>query len=432
MIDKKEWEKVINKINQDYIVKIAKDIVNIHSPTGFEKDVAHYMRDRFQELGLDNWLQEVEPDRYNAVGRLRGTGGGATLLFDGHMDTSYTGFEEDMPDIPSYKPEAYIDDGWLCGLGIYNMKGALACYLGAINALVNSGVKVRGDVLVAAVVGEIEKSQVDQYQGQLYRGGACGTWYLITHGGLADYAVLGEPSGMRIMEAHAGYVWTKIKLTGMPAHSVFGDAKRNLIVSMSKIIDGLHSWGQEYEQKHRWGERGSTVTMSAIEGGWAYRASRVPIGVTLYVDIRVLPDRHPIHVQRDLEAAVADILNKDPILKELNPTIHVYASQFPSRIERDHPLFHSVAAGHRAVFGEDPKVYNETVFNDNAELWRHGIPACTYGPAGRVRTWGEDDEPLWDPMAGEQCNIEDLVNCTKVYASIILDICNQDVPSNVM
>ena len=88
--------------------------------------------------------------------------------------------------------------------------------------LTPNGLTVIG-LLIACVAGEIEKSQVDHYQGPLYRGGACGTWYAITHGAIADFAVVGEPSGMTLMRAHGGYVWTKITLMGDPKHTVFGE-----------------------------------------------------------------------------------------------------------------------------------------------------------------------------------------------------------------
>ena len=74
------------------------------------------------------------------------------------------------------------------------MKGALACYVEALRALRDARVRLRGDVLVAAVCGEIEKTQWGEAQGAEYRGYAAGTRHLVTHGGVADMCILGEPT----------------------------------------------------------------------------------------------------------------------------------------------------------------------------------------------------------------------------------------------
>ena len=86
-------------------------------------------------------------------------------MFNGHMDTSYSGREPWLADVPGFQPSAFVEDGRLYGLGISNMKGALACYVEAVRALQDAGVRLRGDVLIAAVCGEIEKTQYGDAQG---------------------------------------------------------------------------------------------------------------------------------------------------------------------------------------------------------------------------------------------------------------------------
>ena len=80
-------------------------------------------------------------------------------MFNGHMDTSYSGREPWLAAVPGFQPEGFVRDGRIYGLGISNMKGALACYVEAVRALQDADVRLRGDVLVAAVCGEIEKTQ---------------------------------------------------------------------------------------------------------------------------------------------------------------------------------------------------------------------------------------------------------------------------------
>src|SRR5207247_11229709 len=97
--------------------------------------------------------------RAKGVGTGRGGGGGPTLMFNGHLDTSYSGRESWLQGIPGFQPQGFERDGRIYGLGISNMKGALCCYLAAVRALREAGVSLRGDVMIAAVAGEIEKTQ---------------------------------------------------------------------------------------------------------------------------------------------------------------------------------------------------------------------------------------------------------------------------------
>ena len=112
--------------------------------------MAEFMRETFVDLGLQVQWQQVEEGRANVLGTRAGTGGAPSLMFNGHMDTSYSGREPWLAHVPGFQPSAFVEDGRLYGLGISNMKGALACYVEALRALSDAGVRLRGDVLVAA------------------------------------------------------------------------------------------------------------------------------------------------------------------------------------------------------------------------------------------------------------------------------------------
>jgi acetylornithine deacetylase len=152
-------------IDRDRLVATASSLVDVHSFTGDEERLARRMAELFDELGLHVQWQQVEDNRANVLGTWRGTGGGKSLMFNGHMDTSYSGREPWLRDVPGFQPHAFVRDGRLYGLGISNMKGALACYVEAVRSLQEAGVRLRGDVLVAAVCGEKEKTQHGDAQG---------------------------------------------------------------------------------------------------------------------------------------------------------------------------------------------------------------------------------------------------------------------------
>ena len=164
-LDSKLVERILAEVREDEIVSMASDVINIPSPTGEELQMAQYMQSTLQKIGLDITWQEVEESRANVVGRWKGTGAGKNLMFNGHMDTSNTGREEFLTGL-GYKPHAVVRDGFIYGLGIYNMKGALVCYTQAVKALQRAGVRLKGDVIIAAVAGEIEKSQWGEFKGK--------------------------------------------------------------------------------------------------------------------------------------------------------------------------------------------------------------------------------------------------------------------------
>src|SRR5438270_11252018 len=142
------------------------------------------MRDELDELGLAVQWQQVEDGRANVLGTWAGAGGGPALMFNGHLDTSYSGREPWLAGIPGFQPEGFEREDRIYGLGISNMKGALACYVEAVRALQDAGVRLRGDVLIAAVAGEIEKAQWGDTVGAEYRGYATGTSHLVRNGGV--------------------------------------------------------------------------------------------------------------------------------------------------------------------------------------------------------------------------------------------------------
>ena len=225
-------------------------MIGVHSFTGDEEGMARLMAELGEAAGLHVQWQQVEDGRANVLGTLRGVGGGKSLMFNGHMDTSYSGREPWLRDVPGFQPEAFERDGRLYGLGISNMKGALACYVEAVRALRDAGVRLRGDVLIAAVCGEIEKTQYGDAQGAEYRGYAAGSRYLVSHGGVADMCLLGEPTLGKVVVGHFGALWLRIRVHGNFVHTAFVEGKRELnsILRMQRVIPVVEDWVQIWEE----------------------------------------------------------------------------------------------------------------------------------------------------------------------------------------
>ena len=232
------------RIDERRLVELALRLVSTPSFTGSEQPAAELMRDELADLGLRVQWQQVEDERANVLGTWEGAGGGPTLMLNGHLDTSYSGREPWLQGIPGFRPAGFERDSRIYGLGISNMKGALCCYVEAVRALQEAGVRLKGDLMIACVAGEIEKSQQGDAQGAEYRGYAAGSRHLVSHGGAADFCILGEPTENKLVLAHFGALWVRLSTTGPFIHTAFSEGRRdeNSIIRMRDVLDRLLEW----------------------------------------------------------------------------------------------------------------------------------------------------------------------------------------------
>ena len=140
-------------------------------------------------------------------------------MLNGHID---------IDPIPSgvsadpWTPAVKGDVLWGAGLG--NMKGGLAAMVMAAVALKRVGVPLRGDVVIACVVGELQ--------------GGPGTVHFLKSGLRTDFAIVGEPSGASFIRTkHAGVVQLAIHVLGRSTHISVKEEGVNAIVKMAKVVE---------------------------------------------------------------------------------------------------------------------------------------------------------------------------------------------------
>src|SRR4051794_41192925 len=343
------------KIDRDRLVATASQLVNVHSFTGDEGRLADLMVELYDDLGLQVQRQQVEDNRANALGTWAGSGGGPSLMFNGHMDTSYSGREPWLRDVPGFQPQAFERDGRLYGLGISNMKGALACYLEAVRALQDAGVRLEGDVMIAAVAGEIEKTQYGDAQGAQYRGYAAGTRYLVTHGGVADMCLLGEPTEGKVVLGHYGALWLRIRAHGNFIHTAFTEGKRdqNAILRLHEVLSVVQEWIPTWENDPSNAYRGAKaiVNVGAIEGGFGWRVSRTPHHADLFLDVRVPPTKPMGVARREVLEMVRGLAER---FAGYGIEGEVYVTAPGAETDEGHELVAAIDASHTEVFGEAP------------------------------------------------------------------------------
>ena len=401
-------------VNRDRLVETASRMIDVHSFTGEEQGMAELMVELYGELGLHVQWQQVEDGRANALGILEGSGGGKSLMFNGHMDTSYSGREPWLKDVPGFQPKAFEADGRLYGLGISNMKGALACYVEAVRALRDAGVTLRGDLLIAAVCGEIEKTQHGAAVGAEYRGYAAGSRYLVSHGGVADMCLLGEPTEGKVVLGHFGALWLRIRVHGDFIHTAFSEGRRdrNAILRMHDVVAAVREWIPAWENDPANAYRGTKaiVNVGAIEGGFGWRLSRTPHHTDLFLDVRVPPTKGMAVARREVLDFVRSLGERFP---DYGLEAEVYVTAPGAEIDEEHELVGAVDAAHEQVFGARPERDVTRWFSDASALSRYGIPTLNYGTS----------TGLMDVERGENLAIEGLVQMANVYALVAQRVC---------
>jgi len=393
-------------IDRDRLVELALRLVSIPSFTGSEQACAEAVRDVLEAMGLHVQWQQVEDGRANVLGTWAGAGAGPSLMFNGHLDTSYSGREPWLQGIPGFQPQGFEQGGRIYGLGISNMKGAVAAYIEAVRALQDQGVRLGGDVLIAAVAGEIEKTQQGDAQGSDFRGYGAGSRYLVTHGGVADMCILGEPTENKLVLAHFGSLWLRLSTHGPFIHTAFSEGRReeNSILRMRPVLESVLEWLPAWEEEMSYDGVRGVANVGSIEGGFGWRASRTPHRTDLYLDLRVPPNV-------SMQDARAKALEFARSLEGVEAEVYVTAPG--AEIDGDHPLVEAVAGAHEEVFRAAAERDVTRWFSDASVLTRYGIATLNYGTSSGL------------PSAelGENLDIDGLVKTTEVYARAAMRIC---------
>jgi acetylornithine deacetylase len=402
------------RIDEGRLVEWASRAIGTPSFTGSEEAMAELVRETLLDLGLHVQWQQVEEGRANVLGTLPGAGGGPSLMFNGHMDTSYSGREPWLRHVPGFQPSAFVEEGRLYGLGISNMKGALACYVEALRALADAGVGLRGDVMIAAVSGEIEKAQYGDAVGAEYRGYATGSRHLVSHGGVADMCILGEPTESKVVLGHFGSLWLRISTRGPFIHTAFTEGKRrqNAIVRLRDVLDAVLEWIPAWEDDPANAYRGAKaiVNVGAVEGGFGWRVSRTPHRADLFLDVRVPPTKEMATARTEVLDMVRGLAERFP---DHGVEGEVYVTAPGAEIDEAHPLVSALDEAHAEVFGERPERDVTRWFSDASVLTRYGIATVNYGTS----------TGLLDTVKGENLEIDGLVRTAEVYARAATKVC---------
>lgn len=393
--------------------------VDYEHEVGGEGEVARFMSDIYRRAGCEVDIFAVEPGRENCVGVLRGAGGGRSLIFNGHVDVVPGGTAEDWAGGDPWS--GHVDDGRVWGRGACDMKGGVVAQALAAQALRQADVKLRGDLLLEAVVGE------EMMEHQL------GTTACIERGYRADAAVVSEPSAppvpLAVVPVTTGGLWCRVTVEGKPTHpSMRGqtihaggagsDAGVNAIDKIVLLHESFRRLEQEWgiSKRHPLFEPGHFTIHAGVLVG-APRSGLVPFVIpdSAFIDFMITyhPEEDADAVRDEVEQRVRDTSALDAWLSEHPPQIEWKHHWPQSVLDPGHPIVAATCAAHELAAAAPATVAGFAAVEDTTWLNAAGIPAISYGP-GDIRVAHAVDEYV---------RIDELMLATKTYALLAAAWC---------
>ena len=380
------------------MVNVLKDMIALPSYSGIpgqETETAKYIFDFFHNEGIESKLIHVRDNRYNVMAKLKGKSKGRNILLTGHTDT-----------VPPYDFEnankPVIMDGKLFGRGANDMKGPIVSMMFAMAAIKRSGISTSGDIIFAGVIDE----ELNSY----------GTKKLILDGINANYAIVGEPSDLKLYVAHKGLEWMDIYFIGKSAHGGVYKDGINAIYMASEFIEKLNRElaPKIFSRKHDIAGE-ATINVGYIHGGT--QPSTVPGDCMIRLDRRFIPGERYDDVVREIEDLLESMKKENPYFnyKFVAQDRDICADGFvhpPMTIDLDDELVVSMVKNIEKTLKKNPKIGFFPAWTDGGLLCEAGIPTIVFGP-GDLQSAHTNQEHIF---------IHDMLLAAQIYADIALDI----------
>jgi acetylornithine deacetylase/succinyl-diaminopimelate desuccinylase family protein len=392
------------------LTRLVADLVRIDSqlpPQADERAIVAFLRRRIDELGLGaGEVLAAEEERPNLVTRIAGSGGGRTLMLNGHLDTKPVGDALASWHSDPLLPE--IRDGRLYGLGSSDMKGAVAAMVFAALALRESGVpRPRGDLVLAFVADE-------------EAGAGLGSRFLAPRLADVDACLIGEPSGWEhdwqgLHLVSRGVCGFRIRVHGTQMHSSLSDRMPSVNASL-RMAELLLALGDELEldfTPHPLGGATPTLNVGVLVSGGVYFGV-VPGLAEFACDLRTLPGMTEAGVRTALERWLDVRRSALPDL-EVEYTFEPGLSWVPpAEIAAEHPLVAVAQAAAAEVLGSPPPLSVFPGGTDAPWFERAGIPTIpSFGPGILTCCHGPN----------EYVSIESVHQAARIYARIASRYC---------
>ena len=362
--------------------------INTENPPGREEPAARFILDLLHRNGIESELQWAAPERPNLIARLKGRRPGPSIIYNGHLDVVPAGSGWTHPPFGGG-----ITEGRLYGRGAADMKSGVAAMLYAAIVLKRLGLPFAGEIILFF--------DVDEERLNL------GMNAFLTEEVYAHYAVVGEPTGLKVCIGHLGCSRFYLRTRGTPGHTSVVTCPDNAIYKMANLIGALERLDQAIRQRaHPVLGRGS-LTVSIIKGGTAVNI--VPEICEIEIDRRTFPNETLEAVQAEIE----DCLRSVSVLDGTSYTLESYQSVPATLIDREAPLVKRLAGVTEQIQKAEPVVAS---FDATCEApflsVQKGIPTVIFGPGDLKQAHIQD----------EYVELEEVEKAAKIYALLAFNL----------
>lgn len=372
---------------QEDAVTALQEIVRIDSTTGREQEAQAYMERLMRSAGMevDIWCPTDEElrtmDQYgtcgasdlgnrpNVVGRVRGAGGGQSLILNGHIDT----VPVNNPEIwicPPYSGE--IIDGKMYGRGTSDMKSGLLASVFAYKAVHNAGLRLKGDLTIESVICE-----------EL---GGSGTLACFQRGYRADAAIIMEPTDTLVSTAETGTMLMKLTVEGMPAHGSAPYVGVSAIEKWCYVLTKLNEWDRarheaskdQKDPRFRNYKMVAPICFGKVHAGnWC---AMLPNELVAEGRLGFMLDETVDSIRSDFEQLLADISRQDPWLAEHPVRVEWFPISWDAyNLSGSHPLPQTMQGVCRDLGMNDAPA--AIPYGTDIKYFQHaGIPTVLFGP----------------------------------------------------
>lgn len=410
-------QKIINGYDAKKALKLLKMMIETPSVTGDESILANKTANFMEERGFDEVvLQEVRPEKFQTIGRIKGTGEGLSMMLCGHLDIFPPSI--DMKD--PYK--AVIQKNRIFGAGVADMKAGTASTIMAADAVLQSNTDIEGDLIVALMMEE--------------EIGGVGINHLLSSGVSADMGIVPESTNLRISTTGAGIAKFNISTIGKSTHVSNKEYGIDAIAKMTKVVESLQRLEFTYEPDPRVPKLPRLAAGSIIGGrGRKYDlrgAQNLSDFCSILVNVRFWKSQTVDTISADLEKMLDEIAKSDPeFIYELKkgygegPFETSAITRHPKDVPLNSPIVKIVKRNHEYITGSSTEFRSstETVGNDDgANMNEAGIATITYGPGP-----GEKDLEVYRrlPLQARWIDLDTYHICGKVMALSSFDVCTK-------
>ncbi|MBO8171326.1 MAG: peptidase [Bacillaceae bacterium] len=404
--------------NRESLTTFLQHVVQADSTQGNEKQAQQIVAERLHEMGLDVDVWEPDGNELkkhpyfyspreqfsgspNVVGVWKGSGGGRSIILNGHIDVVPAGDREQWEDDPF---SGKIEDGKMYGRGATDMKGGNVALLAAVQCLRELGVSLKGDVIFQSVIEE--------------ESGGSGTLAAVLRGYKADAALIPEPTGMKIFPKQQGSMWFRITVKGRSAHGGTRYQGVSAIEKALQISEAIRKL--EKERNDRIDDPlydgipiPIPINIGKIQGGdWP---SSVPDLVVLEGRMGVAPEEKMEDARAELARCLEQAAEQDAWMKEHPPRLEWFGARWvPGSIDLEHAFMNVLTESYRDVMQADPVVEASPWGTDGGLLTQAGsTPSVVFGPG--VTSMAH--------FPNEYIELDRVFECAEVVANTLIKWC---------